>query len=139
MRITYLFDGSSIVNLVKRGLTKIFLNGATLDLALYESINAIWKEFALLKRITEDTALDYIDVTASVFRAIEKLDVESAESEVFKLASKENTTIYDTSYLYVSIKHDLTLVTDDGELRKRASKYVNVISSRELAEKYLKQ
>ncbi|RLE64713.1 MAG: DNA-binding protein, partial [Thermoprotei archaeon] len=37
-----------MVNLVKRGIIKVFASGSTIDLALYESINAIWKEYKLL-------------------------------------------------------------------------------------------
>ena len=37
----YLFDASSILNLIKRGLVTPLADGLTLDLALYECLNAI--------------------------------------------------------------------------------------------------
>jgi len=133
----YLFDASSIVNLIKKGLMKVFLHGVTTDLALYESLSAVWKEFKLMKRIDEETALEYIDVIAKVFKAIKKVSIEGCEKEVFKVASKESLTIYDAAYLYLAIKGKLTLVTDDQVLKDRASKYVKVVGSDELASKYV--
>ncbi len=128
----YLFDASAIVNLIKKGVTRIFAYGATTDLALYESLNAVWKEFKLLKRIDEETALEYVDIITKVFKAIKRISIEGNEEEIFKLASKENLSIYDTSYLHAAIKHKLTLVTDDSKLLSKASKYVKVIRSNEL-------
>lgn len=129
----YVFDASSILNLTKRGLAKIFMNGLTLNLAYYESLNAIWKEFVQLKRIDEETALEYVRVLDMVFEALEKEDIEGYEMDVFKLASKEKLTVYDASYLFLAIRRRSILVTDDGELQDKASKYVKVMSSARMA------
>ncbi len=133
----YLFDASSIVNLVKRGLAKVFIYGETIDLALYEALNAIWKEYTLVKKIDKETALEYINILIDVFTAIEKVDIHGFEREVFDIASREKLTLYDASYLYIAIKHKLVLVTDDKELREKARKYVKVLNSREIADKYM--
>ncbi len=129
----YLFDASSIVNLVKRGLVRVFEHGTTIDLALYEALNAVWKEHKLLGRIDEETAREYVEILAGIFEAIQMVSIRSLEEEVFRFASKENLTIYDASYLYIAVKNKLILVTDDGKLRDRASKYVETLSSSQLA------
>ena len=49
----YIFDASAIVNLIKRGLTSPFTDGPTLDLAIYECLNVVWKEYKLLKKLYE--------------------------------------------------------------------------------------
>ncbi len=128
----YLFDASSIVNLIKRGIVKPFVKGATIDLALYESLNAVWKEHALLKRIDRNTALEFVDLVRSLFRVIRTLSIEGLEKEIFDLASEERITVYDASYVCAAARDDLILVTDDERLRAKASKHVKVISSREL-------
>jgi len=128
----YLFDSSSLVNLVKKGIVKPFVEGVTLDLAIYESINAVWKEYVLLKRIDEETALRLVSIISRVFEVMEVTSMSGLESEVFKLASKENLTVYDASYLYVSVGRKLTLVTDDWKLRSIASKYTRVLASGDL-------
>ncbi len=128
----YLFDSSSLVNLVKKGIVKPFVEGVTLDLAIYESINAVWKEYVLLKRIDEETALRFVSTISRVFEAMEVTSISGLESEIFKLASKENLTVYDASYLCVAVGRRLTLVTDDWKLRSIASKYTRVLASGDL-------
>jgi len=128
----YLFDSSSLVNLVKKGIVKPFVEGVTLDLAIYESISAVWKEYVLLNRIDGETALRFVSIISRVFEAMEVTSISGLESEVFKLASKENLTVYDASYLCVAVRRRLTLVTDDWKLRSIASKYTRVLASGDL-------
>jgi len=125
----YLFDASSIVNLVKKGKVKLFINGVTIDLALYESLNAIWKEHKLLKKIDKDIAFQFIDIISDVFKVLIVIPIKGLEEEIFNLALEENLTIYDASYLYIAIKNKYTLVTDDQKLMSIASNYTNVTNS----------
>ena len=67
--IKCLFDASSIVNLVKRGVTKVLAEGKTLDLAYCESLNAVWKEHALLRKVGRKLALEYIEALSLVFKS----------------------------------------------------------------------
>ncbi|ALL01980.1 hypothetical protein Pyrde_1937 [Pyrodictium delaneyi] len=132
----YLFDASALVNMVKKGRVRPLARGATIELALYESLNAVWKEYKLLGRIDEETALELVDVISSVFNVIEVLSVKGLEKGIFELAARDGLTVYDASYLYVAMKNGYILVTDDRELRNRASRYVETVSSSELANKY---
>lgn len=132
----YFYDASSIVNLIKRGLIKPFSNGISLDLALYESLNAIWKEYQLLKKLDKDSASLFVDIIEAVFNVVRVLSIRGLEKEIFNLASKEGLTIYDASYLYIALKNRFILVTDDEKLKNKASKYVKVVTSSELASKY---
>ncbi len=131
----YLFDASSIVNLVKRGDIKILAEGKTLDLAYYESLNAIWKEHALLRRINEKIALEYVETLGLVFKAVKVDSIKGEEAKVFKLASKEGLTVYDASYLHIAVRDGLTLVTDDHRLKSKASQHIKVLTTKELLEK----
>ncbi len=129
----YLFDASSIVNLVKRGVLTPLADGVTLDLALYECLNAVWKEHALLGRLDREKALKLADIIAGIFRVVETVSIRNSEKEVLELAAKEGLTVYDASYLYVAAKRRLTLVTDDAVLREKASKYVETLTTKEIA------
>ena len=128
----YLFDSSAIINLVKRGVVEPFAEAATLDLALYECVNAVWKEHRLLKRIDRETALMFLSVLSDVFRVVRRVSIADSEEDVFKLAAGEGITVYDASYVYAAMRDGLTLVTDDHALADKASKYVDVTSSSEL-------
>lgn len=129
---SYLFDASSIANLVKKGLVRPLADGVTMDLALYESLNAVWKEYKLLGRIDERAASEYVDIISEIFKAVEAWSARGLEGEIFNLASKEGLTVYDASYLYAAVKGRLTLVTDDQNLRDKASRYVTAIATKDL-------
>lgn len=135
----YLFDASSIINLVKRGLTTPLSEGATLDLALYECVSALWKEHLLLGVLDEELALEFIGIISDLFKVIPVYSVEGRVGEIFGLAVKEGITPYDASYLYVALENGLTLVTDDKRLLKAALKYTGVLTTSRLLDSLLKK
>ncbi len=130
----YLFDASAIVNLVKHGVTRVFEKGLTIDLARYETLNAIWKEYKILRRIDERKALELIEIISSILEIIEIKSIEGNEEKVLELAVNENLTIYDASYLFIAINNNLILVTDDNKLKEKASKYVETLNTKQLIE-----
>jgi predicted nucleic acid-binding protein len=129
----YLFDASSIINLVKRAYLKPFARGVTLDLAIYESINAVWKECFLLHRLDEETARKLLSILKEVFDIIAIASIRGSEVEIFGFAVKEGLTVYDAAYLYYAVKNKLTLITDDRKLLVKAKQYVESMSTSELA------
>ena len=95
-------------------------------------MNAVWKEYKLLGRIDEETALSLIKAIGNVLTVIKMESIKGFEDEVFSLACKENLTIYDASYLYTSTRIKATLITDDQKLREKGSKYIKVLSTEQL-------
>lgn len=135
----YLFDASSIVNLIKHGITRIFKEGITLDLARYETLNAVWKEYKLLRRMEWETALELIKILSQIFETIGTESIRGSEEKVLELAMKENLTIYDAVYLFTAINRNLILVTDDKKLGEKASIYVRTLTTRELIRKAIEK
>jgi len=119
----YLFDASAIVNLVKRGSLKPLSEGASLDLAVYESLNAVWREHKLHGRLDPDTARGLVGILKDVFGVIPLESIKGFEVEVYELASREGLTVYDAAYLYLALRERLTLVSDDRKLLEKASRY----------------
>lgn len=128
----YLLDSSAIVNLVKRGDLSVFAKAHTIDLALYESLNAVWKEVYLVKRIKLDTGLKLADIIMRIFDVVEVHKINGFGKEILDLSIREGITVYDASYLYVAMREKLILVTDDEKLRQVASKYVKTMCSKDL-------
>jgi len=133
----HLFDASSIVNIILRGRVKPLVNGYTLDLALYEALNAIWKEAGLKGRIDRGTAIEMAILLSDIFgnRLVETLSIKGHEEEVLRTALEEGLTIYDAAYLATARRHGLTLVTDDNRLREAAGKHVETLTTKEYLEK----
>jgi len=75
----YLFDSGAIINLVKKGTVKPFAHGVTLDLTLYEVLNAVWKEHLLLKRFDKETALQLLDIISSIFNVTRIMSIRGLE------------------------------------------------------------
>jgi predicted nucleic acid-binding protein len=117
---------------LREGILKPLAKGVILDLAVYEVINAVWKEHYLLRHIDEETVKELLDVLERVFDVVTVASVRSEEARVFELAVKEGLTIYDAAYLYYAAKNKLILVTDDAKLREKAKQYVETITTREL-------
>mgnify|MGYP000672151256 CR=1 FL=1 len=131
--MTYLFDASAILNIIKYEKTYLLYEQYTLDLALYEIGNAIWKEVNLFHTITLKeseiliTSLQVILTKLNIFQI--KPDLLK---EIIGLASEESLTFYDAAYLYFAIKNGLTLITDDNKLYEKARKHVEVLKSTDL-------
>ncbi|MBE9391243.1 type II toxin-antitoxin system VapC family toxin [Fervidicoccus fontis] len=128
----YLLDASAIINLIKNKKLEAFENASTTDLALYECLNAVWKEAFMLKRLKEETALKLAGSIAKIFSSIEAYSITGFEGEALNLALKEGITFYDAVYLYIAIRNGFTLVTDDEKLKDIASKYIKAMRSAEV-------
>jgi len=122
--ITYLMDASSIGILFGKMRERAieFLEGAvTLDLALYELGNLIWKECILKRMISRREALERIE---DLVKVLELMYLESLGNEDMKgammLAIDLNLTFYDASYLHIAKSRNMPLITEDKELLEKA-------------------
>jgi len=127
-----LFDASSIVNLVKRGVVKPLAGNATLDLAVYEAFNAVWKEHAVLGRIDGETAGRLARILAGVFELMDLLSAAGSAEAILGLAVDTGLTFYDAAYLYKAGERGYTLVTDDKRLLREAAGRVEALSTAQL-------
>ncbi|MBS7611452.1 type II toxin-antitoxin system VapC family toxin [Candidatus Bathyarchaeota archaeon] len=136
----YLLDASALLPLVTRCGRQLIVkasheNLVTIDLALYEACNSLWKLATLLKSISLEDAIDVATTlkdlaTKNIIQPINftKLDF----SETLKKAHKELLTFYDASYITIAERTEAILVTEDEKLRKTASKFVKTITYRDL-------
>ncbi|MEM2768210.1 MAG: type II toxin-antitoxin system VapC family toxin [Candidatus Bathyarchaeia archaeon] len=127
-----LLDASALVNLVKRGEISQLSQAQTLDLAIYEALNAVWKEHHKLKKISMETAAAFASLLQRAFNIIDKTSIEGIEEETFHIACKHGITIHDASYVAAALKRNLPLVTDDRRLAEKISGIVRTKSSREI-------
>ncbi len=122
----YLLDTSAIAVLLARRKEKavsILKRYATLDLALYEFGNIIWKEYALFKKITLKEALNRAAEAFMILRSMRIYSITKSEEykEIMLTALTLKTTFYDSAFLTISKLNNLNLVTQDEELLEKAS------------------
>ncbi len=124
-----LFDASAVVNLIlKRGskaLTSARRNFA-LDLTGYETGNALWRLCLLERKITQDEASTFLRAASDFLSHLLEVPFDELDpSRVLDIAISKRLTFYDASYIVAAETKRLTLVTDDEELLKVASRYVS--------------
>jgi len=130
--VHYLFDASSIISALKQRKVRLLVNEYTQHLAIYEVLNALWKEVYLFRNMTAAKAMELVPVIRWVFDSMRMLDVIKLESEVLRTALELGVTVYDASYIVLASINHLTLVTEDRMLRQKGSVRVNILSLNEL-------
>jgi len=129
--MSFIFDSSAIINMCGDRKTEKLLDGWTLNLAIYELGNAVWRQVKIHEKITVEEANLVLDSLTEVFRRLRKPETEKP-LETLKIAVKEGLTYYDASYISAAVENNLTLVTDDEKLYKIGKKYVRTVKSNDL-------
>jgi len=108
-------------------LYEIAKESAVLDLTKYEIGNAILKE-------SKVRGLDLNRLASAWERLLKFFNVITIDKmvEIQRIAVEKGLTFYDASYIYAAEKHNLKLVTEDGEILKSSENAVNLQAMREL-------
>jgi predicted nucleic acid-binding protein len=116
----HVLDASSIVKMcLIRGL-KPPQNPTTIDLAKYETFNAILvlSRRGLLRDEEVSRVLSYAE---RILSKIEILNVNIGEMrEIYETARQHGLTVYDAAYLYTAKKLGGVLITEDKELLSKS-------------------
>ncbi len=134
--MSYILDASAVMEAIaslKRDAKDVVGGEATLDLALYETGNALWKWIYLRKILSAEDASRISESLSDALSILRLIRIELRDlPKILELSIKVGITFYDASYLYAAKKHGLTLVTSDEELREAGRReQVRVISLEE--------
>lgn len=117
-----IFDASAILNLLEEGTLPDFSESATINLALYEIGNAVWKQVHLTKRLNQSQGEKIIISASLLIDKMKYINIDVVNA--LKIAVKEGLTFYDASYIQIAYSTRSELITDDKKLRDKAEKYV---------------
>jgi len=125
--VSYVFDASSLLILARdlgEKAVDVVRGGMTADLAVYEIGNALWKECALLKRLSCEEALKALEFMAALLDIMETVNIRNLNliDDVLRNASELNITYYASTYLTIAEKTGRILVTDDKKLSEASVK-----------------
>ena len=130
-----ILDASFIVKLVLQeensSQTRVLLHNlilegehfATVDLALPEALNAIWKHATGIGDISREEALQAAVDLLKIWKKLKQYQSISMAEEALKLALKEEITVYDALYLQLAKTNGGKLATYDKEMRRIAKKH----------------
>jgi len=127
----YLLDASAFMLLIKnadvKSTVECLQDSLILDLTFYEVGNAVWKESILMKYLTPEEAERLGTMAQTVLAKINRIASEiGAFQKILQIAQAEKLSYYDSSYIYFAKETELTLVSEDKDLRTKARKHVEV-------------
>ena len=93
------------------------------DLALPEALNAVWKHASKIGDLSEKEAIDSVEDLLRLWATLKVYPSKDIALEAFKLALRENITVYDALYIQLSRSTGSALATFDVKLSKVAAKH----------------
>ena len=101
----------------------------TIDLALKEVLNAIWKDATIRRTISIETAFKLQEILFSMIGTNIEIEPEDKYlSKAFEIALKTGVTVYDALYIALAIEKKLPLATlDDKQARVAQANGVKTI------------
>ena len=93
----------------------------TLDLALIEAYNVVWKHVYLLKRIPIDDYVIIAETLTDIFeKSVTKIyNTASVLDDALKTAVNYGITVYNSAYIVLAEKLGYKLISFDKELEKK--------------------
>ena len=111
---------TSITNFLRKGFSLY-----TVDIALAESLSAIWKHVKLHRDLKAEDALSAVQDLTKIYDKLNILTVRELSEETVEIALTHNMTIYDSVYIAAARRIGATLYTVDQKLHN-SSKRVTV-------------
>ena len=121
----YLFDSSAIFTAIKENKVEVLDGNGTLDLARYELGNILWKNFSLQAKATDQEIKILARIIKQTLKLMEITQINCTEEEILETAAKLKITFYDAAYVHHAKAKGLSLITEDVQLQKKITHYVN--------------
>jgi len=128
----YLFDSSAIFIAYKRGLEYKLQGHYTIDLALFELGNLVWKECHVFKSISVEEAVLLLEALIEIISLMNIIPLSKLDKEIAKIAFQLKINFYEACYVYASKNESLILVTEDEQFKKSVNNYVKTKSLDEI-------
>ena len=97
----------------------------TVDIALAESLNVIWKHANLIKDLKHEEARRTIEDLIRIYDGLSVITTRDITQETAQIALSQNITIYDALFIAAAQKLNGTLYTADQKLCAIANKTTN--------------
>ena len=135
-KIDYVLDASSIFEAYENHIQYILYNNVTSSYSLIELGNIIYKHSKLLKRISEQEAMKYMEDFYNIISRMFVYEQHRVEEflDILNISLKFNITFYDASYVYLAYILDLPLITEDKKLREKVKDFIQTFSLKDILE-----
>ncbi len=96
---------------------------ATIDLALPEALNAVWKHSLKIGDLDRGEAIDSVRDLLKIWATLRVHSSKEVAEETFRLALEEDITVYDALYIQLAKSTRGGLATFDEKLSRIAAKH----------------
>lgn len=97
----------------------------SVDIALAEGLNAIWKHIKVYKDLKTEDAKPTIEDLTSIYDKLSIVTTRELSEEAIDIALNQNITIYDSLYIAATTKLKATFYTADLKLHEVSKKMTN--------------
>lgn len=97
----------------------------TVDIALAESLNAVWKHTKIVKDLKSEEARKTAHDLIKICDKLDKLTTQELAEEATNIALTQDITMYDALYIAATQKLNATFFTADQKLHNIAGKITN--------------
>ena len=97
----------------------------TVDIALAESLNAVWKHTKIVKDLKSEEAKETARDLVKICDKLDKLTTQELAEEATHIALTQDITLYDALYIAAAQKLNATFFTADQKLHNIAGKITN--------------
>ena len=129
----YLFDSSAIFKAIKENKIDLLIGNYTLELAKYELGNILWKKYFLQAKATDQEIKTLAKIIKQTLNLMEITQINCTEEEILETAAKLKITFYDAAYTYYAKAKELPLITEDLQLQKKVTPYINSSNLNDIA------
>ncbi len=121
----FLIDASSLFKLLSAPPEKvenILENSSITDLTIFEIGNVLWKrKDSKIKDISIEKIMAFSEFVANILSEVTIFSIEAAEiPNILAVAIRSKATFYDASCIYICTRENLSLISEDSDLRNKA-------------------
>ena len=110
-----------VMNIVKKAVTE-GEEIITIDIALSEVLNALWKHHVLLKDIDERSFKESVRDLLRIWKYMKKVNTSEVALKAIEIAENYRITVYDALYLSVALLKGAKILTFDERQTEIARK-----------------
>jgi predicted nucleic acid-binding protein len=110
---------TEVSGFLKKGYTL-----CTVDIALAECLNVIWKHSNLLKDLESEEASLVAEDLTKLYNGLSITPTRELKDEAMQIAISQNITVYDALFIAATQKTNATLYTADKKLCTKTDKLI---------------
>jgi predicted nucleic acid-binding protein len=111
---------SNVKDLLKKGYILY-----TVDIALAECLNVIWKHSTLLSDLKPEDTKSAVEYLLKIYNGLNVIATQELAEETINIAQTKKTPVYDALYIALTQKEKGTLYTADQKLCTTANTITN--------------